>query len=53
MEIIQAGVQILFAIFGFGLGVYVAITISDDDDHCEHCQFALNNTCNILIWRLW
>ncbi|XP_062520314.1 sodium/potassium-transporting ATPase subunit beta-1-interacting protein 3-like [Corticium candelabrum] len=36
VEIIQAGVQILFAIFGFGLGVYVAITISDDDDHFDY-----------------
>jgi hypothetical protein len=39
VEIIQAGVQIFWAIVGFGLGVYVAIAVSDEDDHCELIRF--------------
>jgi hypothetical protein len=35
VEIIQAGVQIFWAIVGFGLGVYVAIAVSDEDDHFD------------------
>ncbi|XP_065843532.1 sodium/potassium-transporting ATPase subunit beta-1-interacting protein 1-like [Oscarella lobularis] len=35
VEIIHAGVQIVLAVLGFGLAVYVAIAFGDEDDHFD------------------